>query len=86
KIAARWVDYEIREEEVPRFWQEKRGRPGRNTKYRRETKVRWHVMGQENRAAIDYDATSDGMFPLITNDEKLTGAELLAKYKYQPYL
>jgi len=84
--AVRWVDYEIQEESVPRFKQETRGRPGKGTKYRRETKVRWHVVGSEKRAAIDYDATSDGMFPLITNEERLTGAELLGKYKYQPYL
>ena len=86
KVGARWVDYEIREEEVPRFKQEKRGRPGKDTKYRRATKVRWHVTGQEKREAIAFETKSDGMFPLITNDETLTGAELLAKYKYQPYL
>lgn len=86
KVAARWVDYEIREEEVPRFKQERRGRPGKDTKYRRETKVRWHVTGREKMETIAFDAKSDGMFPLITNEEKLTGAELLAKYKYQPYL
>lgn len=86
KVGTRWVDYEIREEEVPRFKQEKRGRPGKDTKYRRETKARWHVTGQERKEAIDFDAQSDGMFPLITNDETLTGAELLAKYKYQPHL
>ena len=86
KNAARWVDYEIREEEVPRFKQERRGRPGKDTKYRRQTKVRWHVQGKEKREAIDYDAKSDGMFPLITNDETMTGKKLLASYKYQPYL
>ncbi len=67
KAAVRWVDYALREEEVPRFQQEKRGRPGKDTKYRRQTKVRWHVSGAEKREVIDYDATSDGMFPLITN-------------------
>ena len=86
KAAVRWVDYAVREEEVPRFKQEKRGRPGKDTKYRRQTKVRWHVSGQEKRETIDYDAKSDGMFPLITNDETMTGEKLLASYKYQPYL
>ncbi len=86
KAAVQWVDYAIHEEEVPRFHQEKRGRPGKNTRYRRQTKVRWHVSGQEKREAIDYDTKSDGMFPLITNDETMTGEKLLAAYKYQPYL
>ncbi|MGI0067457.1 MAG: IS1634 family transposase [Thermoplasmata archaeon] len=86
EVAQRWVDYEIREEELPRFKQEKRGRPGKNTRYRRQTKVRWHVSWQEKREAIAYDANSDGMFPLITNDEKMPGEKLLASYKYQPYL
>ncbi|MDG6971124.1 MAG: hypothetical protein JRN54_08480 [Nitrososphaerota archaeon] len=41
---------------------------------------------QERREGIAYDAKSDGMFPLITNDEKMTGEKLLASFKYQPYL
>lgn len=36
--------------------------------------------------AIAYDAASDGCFPLITNDRALTGAQVLAAYKYQPNL
>ena len=86
KAAERWVGYEIREEEVPQFTQERRGRPGKNTRYRRRTKVRWHVATVETAEAIAYDTKSDGMFPLITNDEAMTGAQLLASYKYQPYL
>ena len=32
------------------------------------------------------DAASDGWYPLISNDRDLTGAQLLAAYKYQPNL
>jgi len=35
---------------------------------------------------IDFDARSDGMFPLITNCEDLSLVEILDKYKYQPWL
>ncbi len=84
--AFRWVEYEIREEAQSQFTQEKRGRPGKDTRYRRKECRRFHVEGRRKEDAIAYDAKSDGMFPLITNDEKLTGTELLGKYKYQPYL
>ena len=83
---AQWVDHEIRVEELPRFKQEKRGRPGKNTRFRRGVRRRFHVVGRRNEGTIAFDTKSDGMFPLITNDEKLTGTEMLARYKSQSYL
>jgi transposase len=84
--AARWVDYTVTESTEESFRQEKRGRPGNNTRYRKHTKSRhriaWHV--DETRVAAD--ACSDGMFPLVSNDKQMSGAELLAAYKYQPNL
>ncbi len=35
---------------------------------------------------IAYDAASDGCFPLVTNADELTGAQVLAAYRYQPNL
>ena len=35
---------------------------------------------------VAYDAVSDGCWPLITNDRDMTGAEVLAAYRYQPNL
>jgi transposase len=35
---------------------------------------------------VAYDAHMDGIFPLITNDKKMTPPEVLATYKYQPNL
>jgi len=35
---------------------------------------------------LAYDATTDGCFPLITNDTGLTDQQVLAAYRYQPNL
>jgi hypothetical protein len=39
-----------------------------------------------DQAPLARDAASDGCYPLIRNDRDLTGAQLLAAYKYQPNL
>lgn len=84
--AARWIGFTPVEHDEERFRQEKRGRPGPDTRYRKTVKTRfridWHV--DENRVA--HDAASNGCFPLISNDRELTDAGLLAAYKYQPNL
>ncbi len=84
--AARWVGWEVREETVEVFHQECRGRPGKGTRYRRQVKTRFHVVAQPNEGAIAYDAKSDGMFPLLTNERHLSRRELLEAYHFQPRL
>ena len=69
-----------------RFRQEKRGRPGATTRYRRITRSRLQLSFTIDAAAVNAEAASDGCFPLITNDRTLAPAELLAAYKYQPNL
>ncbi len=86
EFAHRWVDYEILEENENIFKQEKRGRPNSNTKYKCIVKKRFHVTWSPRKENIDFDARSDGMFPLITNCEDLSLVEILDKYKYQPWL
>ena len=66
--------------------QEKRGRPGKDTRYRKITRTHWHAEHTLDTDKIAYDASSDGCFPLITNDHDLTGPELLGAYRYQPHL
>lgn len=84
--AARWTRVEVKEEHEPRFRQEKRGRPGKTTRYRRTERLRFDVTWVPNEEMIDYDARCDGIFPLITNDRKLSQADVLKAYKYQPRL
>ncbi len=73
---------EIREE----FRQEGPGRPGPDTAYRRIEEVRFRVRFEQDGEAMRREASADGLFPLMTNDETLTVAEALGKYKYQPFV
>ena len=84
--AERWTRVEVKEKEEPCFRQEKRGRPGKATRYRRRNRLRFDVAWAPNGETIDYDVRCDGIFPLITNDRKLSLAEILKAYKYQPRL
>ncbi len=67
-----------------RYKQSRRGRPGKQTTYRRITRRRWDVQWEEDTAAIEYDRKSDGMYPLMTNDRKLMPAQVLEAHKGQP--
>ena len=84
--AERWVRFEVTETTDESFRQERRGHPGAKTRYRRTTRARFSIAWTVPSEAVAYDAKSDGCFPLITNDEAMTSAELLAAYKYQPNL
>lgn len=86
EFAQRWVDYEILEEKETIFKQEKRGRPNSNTRFKCVVQKRFHVTWSPRKKNIDFDARSDGMFPLITNCENLSLVEILDNYKYQPWL
>ena len=68
------------------FRQAKRGRPGPETAYRRIETVSYAVAFEEDAEAIRREAVCDGLFPLMSNDEALSLAEALGKYKYQPFV
>ena len=76
------IDSTIQEE----YRQEGPGRPGPDTSWRRIEHVRHRARFVENGEAIRREASADGLFPLMTNDETLTLAEALGKYKYQPFV
>jgi transposase len=84
--SARWIQATITETAEDSFRQEKRGRPGADTRYRRTTRTRYSVNWRPRDDVITYDAASDGCFPLITNDRNLSDSEVLAAYRYQPNL
>ncbi len=84
--ATRWVDYQISESVELTYRQERRGRPGEKTRYRRNERTVFGVTAEINAATIAYDAVTDGCFPTITNDRTMTPAEVLAAYRYQPNL
>ena len=83
----RVVDYlnvEIWTEELHRFRQDRKGRPGKDTRYRRETTRRLRIRWAVDQERIDYDQKSDGMYPLLTNDRSLTAQQVLEAHKQQP--
>jgi transposase len=84
--AGRWIAYQITETTQDGFRQEKRGRPGPQTRYRKTQKTIFTLTFTINHDKVAYDAQTDGCFPLVTNDHDLTDPELLAAYRYQPNL
>ncbi|MGH3372528.1 MAG: IS1634 family transposase [Nocardioidaceae bacterium] len=82
----RWVRFEVSEEIDSEYRQERRGRPGPNTRYRRIDRSRFSLAFSTDAAQVATDAASDGCFPFVTNDNAMTPAELLGAYKAQPHL
>jgi len=74
----------VREEHV--FKQTRRGRPGPHTAYRKITKRRFDLQWDIDDDAIAYDRKSDGMYPVMTNDRKLSDAQVLEAHKGQPMI
>jgi len=84
--AARWITYKIQTSTEEDFRQEKRGRPGPDTRYRKTQKTIFTLTFTVDHDKVAYDAATDGCFPLVSNDRDLSDPELLAAYRYQPNL
>jgi transposase len=82
----RWLRIVVEEEVVADFRQSGPGRPGPETEYRRVESRHYRVRLEEDTEALRREGRCDGLFPLLTNDETLSLAEALAKYKYQPFV
>ncbi len=81
-----WVSVEIRSEDRVVFHQEKPGRPGPNTRYRKEVKRRFNITYDVNRENVEAAEKQDGVFPLVTNDRNLSVKDVLATYKRQSHI
>ena len=84
--ARSWFVVEIEEKQEETFRQATRGRPNDQTQYLKETRSRFNVTWKLNLEAISESEREDGVFPLLTNDRKMTAAEVLQAYKRQPML
>ncbi len=84
--ATEWIHVEIKKTDDERFRQVRRGRPGKNTAYRRDVRTRFDLEYKIDPIKVAEDALQDGMFPLVTNDPKLPDIEVLHAYKRQPLL
>jgi hypothetical protein len=81
-----YVTFTVTMSTEERFRQDKRGRPGKDTRFRKITTTRFQVTARVDADAVRRDAASDGCFPLISNDHQLTDSEILIAYRYQPNL
>lgn len=81
---AQLLKVDIRERQINTFRQTGRGRPGKHTKYTRETQTRFDISWTILQQQLDQAAEGDGVFPLITNIHDWTPAEILQAYKRQP--
>ncbi len=84
--ATRWVGVTVAESTEETYRQERRGRPGTKTRYRRTEKPVFTLTAKVDAETVSYDAATDGCFPLVTNDREMTPADVLAAYRYQPNL
>ncbi|MGH9920122.1 MAG: IS1634 family transposase, partial [Nitrososphaerales archaeon] len=84
--ASRWVGFVVNEEQQETFSQERRGRPGSDTRYRKRSKSVFSIAAVTKADAIAYDAATDGCFPLVSNADEASPAEVLEFYRYQPNL
>ncbi len=82
----KWVEVEIVEATQESYRQNRPGRPGPNTAYKRKVRRRFDIQWKHSLEAIAYEAKTDGAFPLITNDLALKPRRLLRIYKKQPRL
>ncbi len=84
--AARWFAVGVTAVDTPVFRQATAGRPGPRTRYVRHHHTRPELHWTSRAEALQYDARTDGLFPLILNDETLSLRDALLAYKRQPAL
>jgi len=83
---AEWISTRI----VPRveesYRQDRRGRPGKDARYRRQTRTRFDLDWTIDMERLAAERLGDGVFPLITNVLDLSEREILWAYKRQPVI
>ncbi len=78
------IEVTIGERTTETFRQERRGRPGADTRYVRRQSTRFDLTCRVDHARLAAEARCDGIFPLITNVLTMSALELLLAYKQQP--
>ena len=80
------VEVTIGERTTETFRQERRGRPGADTRYVRRQSTRFDLTCRVDHARLAEEARCDGVFPLITNVVAMSALEVLLAYKQQPMI
>jgi transposase len=81
-----WIVTAIKERTEEKYRQDRRGRPGAETRYVKQTSSRFELEYHIDTVRLAAATSGDGVFPLITNDGSLSELELLLAYKGQPSL
>ena len=83
-----WVRVQLLPRERHTYKQGGPGRPGKHTRYVRQTTIVYEPVTTLDTESIEASAAADGIFPLITNisAEKLSPLDLLTTYKYQAFV
>jgi len=77
----KWIRYAIEERKQESYRQEKRGRSGAQTRWRRTVKIRYSLSWQPLLERIAEETLRDGVFPLLTNCGDLSVKDVLEAYK-----
>jgi transposase len=81
-----WVHVEVERCDKETLKQVTRGRAGKETQFVKKITTRFTLSYQVDHAQVAEDEAADGVFPLITNDTKMTAEEVLRAYKRQPLI
>ena len=81
-----WISVAIEPRTEEHYRQEGRGRPTKDTRYTKEVSTRFQLTYRIDHARIAEDQQTDGVFPLITNNVKLSEQQVLLVYKRQPVI
>lgn len=84
--AGDFLRVEIQEQQHEKYRQARRGRPTKNTKYKRHVQTRFDVTWQVDGKQLELATAGDGFFPLITNLHDWEAADVLQAYKRQPII
>lgn len=76
-----WIFYKIDPWQKETYCQERRGRPGKDTRWRRKAKLMFGLSWEPAEEKIQEDASLDGIFPLLTNCHDLSLIDVLTPYK-----
>lgn len=82
-VVERYIRVSVDPSYEHQYRQDRPGRPGPDTKFVRKTKQRWSITWSIDHDKVEWDHKSDGMYPLLTNDKKLTDVQVLEAHKRQ---
>jgi len=85
--AQAWISHQIHQWKKESYRQERRGRPGKDMRWRRKVKLCFRLSWDIIEEKIQEYTRSDGVFPLLTNCGGLPVLDVLTAYKSkQPFV